>query len=344
MVTRRYTMPEMDRPFPKAVSQSKRYENLQKVVTTDDTLAIVITADPDAMASALALRRIFWRRARKTQIVRANTVERADNLALIHSLRVEMQDLASLDREQITKWALVDSQPHHNSGFDELAFDIIIDHHPAGPEYTAAHIDIRDSYGATSTIMTEYLRTGGIEPSSRLATALFLGIKNDTNDFLRSAISNDLNAFRYLHGYANLNVVKKIESSEMTRKTLRSLEEAIENLSIYKEVAFVHMGKVNNPDILVIMADFFLKLAEVSWCIVCGSFGRNLVIIMRYVGFRQDAGKTAEKLFGKWGTAGGHKGAARAEVPLVRVRELHPRATQPERRFVLSRIHREWKS
>jgi hypothetical protein len=139
-----------------------------------------------------------------------------------------------------------------------------------------------------------------------------------------------------------LNVVKKIESSEMTRKTPRSLEEAIENLSIYKEVAFVHMGKVNNPDILVIMADLFLKLAEVSWCVVSGSFGRNPVIIMQYVGFRQDAGKTAEKLFGKWGTAGGHKGAARAEVPLVKVRELHPRATQPERRFVLSRIHREW--
>jgi len=333
---------KMDRPFSRSVSQAKRNERLMEAVTTEDTLAIVITADPDAIASALALRRIFWRLVRKTYIVSANIVDRADNLALIRTLRVDLTDPNAIDRREVTKWAVVDSQPHHIRALSDISFDIIIDHHPPGPDLRGVHVDIREDYGATSTIMTEYLRTAEIEPSSRLATALFLGIKNDTNDFVRSAISNDINAFRYLYDFANLNVVKKVESSEMTRKSLNYFRDAMDNLLIHKQVVYVHMGKVGNPDILVMVADFLLKLAEVSWSIVSGNYGHNLVIIMRNVGFRRHAGKTANKLFGEWGSAGGHRSAARAEVPLATARKLHSRAACPEKSFVLSRIRREW--
>ena len=311
-------------------------------MTGDDTLAIVITADPDSIASALALRRIFWRRTRQTHIVQRNIVARPDNLVLLDTLRIRMKALDSLDRTEITKWAIVDSQAHHNPDLAEISFDIIIDHHAPDPELKGAHIDIREEYGAASTIMTEYLRAARIEPSGRLATALFLGIKNDTNDFARPAISSDLDAFRYLYDFANLNVVKKIESSVMTAKTLQDVRVAIDNLSIYGEVAHVHMGEVKSPDTLVIIADFFLSLAEASWSLASGIFGDDLVIIMRTVSFRGHAGKTADRLFGEWGSAGGRASAARAEIPLSTVRDLHPRSKQPEKHFVSSRIRKEW--
>ena len=38
--------------------------------------------------------------------------------------------------------------------------------------------------------------------------------------------------------------------------------------------------------------------------------------IIRNVGFRLDAGRVAKRLFGKLGSAGGHKSAARAEIPI----------------------------
>jgi nanoRNase/pAp phosphatase (c-di-AMP/oligoRNAs hydrolase) len=336
------TKQQMARPFAKSVSQVERNKKLMKTISSDDTLAIVITADPDAIASALALSRMFWRKTRKTYLACSNTVVRADNIALIRTLKVDLTDLNSLARNEVTKWAIVDSQPHHNRDFEKICFDVIIDHHLPASKVSGAHVDIREEYGATSTIMTEYLRTAGIEPSSRLATALFLGIKNDTNDFVRPAIGKDLNAFRYLHDYANINVVKRFESSEMTRKTLKRFREAMDNLSIHKQVAHIHMGRVNNPDILVIIADFFLKLAEVTWTVVSGNYGHKLIIIMRNLGFRRHAGRTAEKLFGQWGSAGGHKSAARAEVSLAKARKLHSRAAEPEKRFVLSRIEKEW--
>jgi nanoRNase/pAp phosphatase (c-di-AMP/oligoRNAs hydrolase) len=186
-------------------------------------------------------------------------------------------------------------------------------------------------------MMTEYLRAAKIKPSPRLATALFYGIKTDTDNFVRASIPNDINAFRYLYPYTNIHIVKMIESSEMTRKTLTSFRAALENLVFFKDKAWIHMGKVNDPDILVILADFFLKLVESTWCIVSGIYGQRLIVIFRNAGFRLDAGKVAEKLFGQWGPAGGHKSAARAEIPV----EAIPAASQGEaelREFVLNRI------
>ncbi|MBW1803382.1 MAG: DHH family phosphoesterase, partial [Deltaproteobacteria bacterium] len=125
-----------------------------------------------------------------------------------------------------------------------------------------------------------------------------------------------------LYPFTNINVIKKIESSEITRKTLAGFQRAMDNLSFFKDRAYIYMGRVDNPDILVIIADFFLKMAEATWSIVSGVYGNKLVIIFRNVGFRLDAGKTASKLFGELGSAGGHRSAARAEVPLDALRAV----------------------
>lgn len=57
-------------------------------------------------------------------------------------------------------------------------------------------------------------------------------------------------------------------------------------------------------------------MAEATCCMVSGIYGKKLIIIMRSAGLRLDAGKVAKRLFGKAGSAGGHKSAARAEIPI----------------------------
>jgi nanoRNase/pAp phosphatase (c-di-AMP/oligoRNAs hydrolase) len=180
-------------------------------------------------------------------------------------------------------------------------------------------VDIREDYGANASIMAEYLRAARVKPSPRLATALFYGIKTDTDNFVRQTTAHDINAFRYLYQFVNMHIVKKIEFSEITRETLASFRLAMENLVFVRDIALIHMGKVNDPDILVIIADFFLRLGEASWCIVSGVHAHRLIIIFRNVGFRRDAGKLAQKLFGEWGSAGGHRSAARAEIPVAKL-------------------------
>jgi nanoRNase/pAp phosphatase (c-di-AMP/oligoRNAs hydrolase) len=201
----------MDHPLPKSMSMVEKCKRLQEVVSPEDTLGILIDADPDAMASAMALKRFFWRKVRKTSIYHLNPIKRADNLAFIRLVKVAQKNARHIKASKITKWAIVDSQPDHHEVFMKYPIDIIIDHHPVGKVHNALFVDIREDYGATSTILTEYLRAAKIRPAPRLATALFYGIKTDTDNFVRSSQPHDINAFKYLYKYANLNIIKKIE-------------------------------------------------------------------------------------------------------------------------------------
>lgn len=307
----------MDHPFPKSVTSAEKCKRLMELLSPDETWGIVMNADPDAIASALALKRLFWRKVRKVTIFHINPIERADNLALIRLLKIKMQRIRSMKGRKIRRWAIVDSQPHHHERFMNHPFDIIIDHHPIGPPVEAAFIDIKEEYGANATILTEYLRASKTIPSTRLATALFYGIKTDTDNFVRESSPNDMNAFRYLYPLANMNTIKKIESSEMSRETLKHFRFAMKQVVFIEDIAYINMEEVAHPDVLVIIADFFMKLAEAEWSVAAGIYEDRLIVILRNAGFRGDAGKTAQRLFGGWGgSAGGHKTAARAEIPL----------------------------
>ena len=327
----------MEHPFPKSTSSTEKCKRLFELVSPEDTVAIVINADPDAIASALALKRLFWRKAKKVFIYHINIIKRADNLALIRLLKIELQSIRKLRSSEISKWAIVDSQPQHSEEFSRFQFDIIIDHHPLVPGITGRFVDVKEDYGANATILTEYLRAVKIKPSPRLATALFYGIKTDTDNFARPSAPPDINAFRYLYQFANTSIIKKIESSEMTRNTLKSFKTALENLTFMKDKALIHLGKVNDPDVLVVTADFFLKLVEASWCIVSGVYGQKLIVIFRNAGFRLDAGKMAQRMFGRWGSAGGHKSMARAEVPISEI-PPSPHEDPEFKQFVMARI------
>lgn len=83
---------------------------------------------------------------------------------------------------------------------------------------------------------------------------------------------------------------------------------------------FAYLGNVPNPDVLVLIADFFMRLNTVSWTVVSGRYDRKLVIVFRNDGIRKNAGKLAQDSFGHFGSAGGHKSMARAEIPLSEIR------------------------
>lgn len=309
----------MQQPLGKTIPSAERYRRLMDVVDAKDVLAVIINADPDAMASALALRRLFWHKTRKIHIYSINRIDRPDNLAFSVLLHFRYDHIHLVKKDRITKWALLDSQPSHHEIFGNYPFDIIIDHHPVSPNLTSNFIDIRETYGANSSIMTEYIKAANIKPSPRLATALFYGIKSDTNNFVRPTVTSDIIAFRYLYDFTNMNIINKLESSEMTRKMLPSLKRAIEKLILIDDMAVIPMGNIDHPDTLVVLADFFLKLAEASMCIVSGVFEGSLIIIFRNAGFRKNVGKLAGKMFGNMGSAGGHRNAARAEIPIENI-------------------------
>jgi nanoRNase/pAp phosphatase (c-di-AMP/oligoRNAs hydrolase) len=297
----------------------EQVEQLLALFNKEDNWLIAINADPDALGSALALRRIMARKVGDIAIAQINEIKRPDNLSMIRYLRIPTQKLIPNLAAQYDKFALVDSQPHHNPEFSQLKFSVVIDHHPVTKEnpVEADFVDIRPKYGAVCTMMTEYLYNMNIRPAKLLATALMYGIRCDTRTFEREFIDADMSAFKYLNKFADPKLLNRISRSEFHLDWMRYFSRAFYNLRRIGHGLFAHCGKVENPDILVIVADFFTRVHNVPWVVVSGTADDKLVVILRGDGMRRDMGKMAQTLMNGLGSAGGHKQAARAEVELA---------------------------
>ena len=286
----------------------------------NDHVLIVINADPDAIASAMAVSRLLWRKVLNVTISNINTINRPDNLAMLRLLGVTLVPFEEIKLDQFSRVVIVDSQPDHNEQMAELNPDVIIDHHPDSG-VKAPFLDIRPHYGSVSTIMTEYLRAAKIKPSAKLATGLYHGIKTDTNDFKGQTQIEDVRAFQYLFRYANIHLARKIEKADLRFDLLKYFKIALQNMRRRKGKVYIHLGNVVNPDICVLIADFFMRVNTVTWSIVSGICEKKLTIIFRNDGIRKNAGKVAREGFGKLGNAGGHKNMARAEIALNDLKE-----------------------
>ena len=139
------------------------------------------------------------------------------------------------------------------------AVHLVIDHHPEQYNYTSHLKDIRQSYGATSTILLEYLLCTGSSIGTRLATAMLYGIKSDTFALSREVNEWDVQAFSYLYPLANQNLMRRIERPELPPAALDALSVALKNRRVIDKVAFVNLGRVERDDLIPQMADFSLS-------------------------------------------------------------------------------------
>jgi nanoRNase/pAp phosphatase (c-di-AMP/oligoRNAs hydrolase) len=269
-----------------------------------------------ALASALVVKRLLRYRVKSVTVAYPNEIRRLSNIAMVDLLKIQGERLQNCKPDDYSKRVILDSQPTHLPIFEDLEFDAVIDHHPATKGWEAPYVDIRKDYGATASMMVEYLRAAEMKPSVAMATALFYAIKVDTQNFEKRTISADAISFRYLYNIANHNLVRKIELSELRKSELNYFKTAFNEYKISKKRLYIHMGRVRSPDILVIIADFFNRVSEISWVLVSGIHGERLVVIFRSDGYKKNAGKLAADIFSKIGSAGGHREAARAEVPL----------------------------
>jgi nanoRNase/pAp phosphatase (c-di-AMP/oligoRNAs hydrolase) len=313
-------------------------QKIYQLFTHEDRLAILIDPDPDSIASALALKRLLWRRLTSCVMTSIRPITRPQNQRMVQLLGIALTPLQGLNIDDFNRKALVDSQPSHNDLMGGYRYDLIIDHHPQVPETKAKLVDIRPEYGATSTIMTEYLREARIKPSLKLATALYYGIKTDTANFERPAIEADVRAFHYLFGFTRRPLVCRLEFAEFNIPMLGYFQQALNRFRIRHTRLYAFLGPVTAPDILVILADFFMRAGEVTWTIVGGIYQDKLVVIFRNDGLKKNAGRLASRAFGKLGSAGGHAASARAEVPIDHT-QISPIARWQEwQDFIIHRV------
>jgi nanoRNase/pAp phosphatase (c-di-AMP/oligoRNAs hydrolase) len=316
---------------------SSQLSRIQSLLDKEESWAILINADPDALASALALQRLMRSRVKRVVLARINDITRPDNLAMIRYLRIPVVRWRSAMRSKFQRFAIVDSQPHHDPAFGEVEFSIVIDHHPL-PESPAqfSFQDIRPDYGSVSTMMTEYLYTAGIRPGRLLATALQYGIRTDTGTFGRNSTEVDLRAYHYLSRFGDSVLMTRILRSEYLPEWLPYFSRAFETLRSCGRGSFAWLGKIESSDILVVIADFFLKVHGLRWVAVCGVSAGRLIAVFRGGIGKMDMGAVASDIFFGLGSGGGHTHMARAEMLLADV----PATVSGVEDFVFHRLYR----
>lgn len=271
--------------------------------------------DPDGLASALALRTLLGRNRQTAVIGSFGPVTRPENIAMIEHLDIQVQQLGAEDLAGFERVALLDVQPFHSPNIP-TEIDLVIDHHPRRTGYSATIKDVRPRYGATSTMMTEYLLASGIGISQRIATALLYGIKTDTQLLGRDTSPMDVAAFSALYPIANHGLLRRIDRPQLPRRDLDALSKAFRSARFEQDVLLTHLGPLSREDVIPHVADFCMEVEGVEWAVVSGVFDGQLILSVRAYGLGKNAGEVVKAAFEEYGSAGGHRASAKAVIPL----------------------------
>ena len=294
-----------------------RLEQLRKVVGSAERVALLLQddPDPDGIASAIALRTVLGRNRATTPLFAFGETTRTENQAMLRLLDVSIERADSETLRAFPCVALLDVQPAY-FGTRVLHAHIVIDHHPRVAPIDAEYCDLRSQYGATSTILTEYLEASAADVSQRLATALLYGIKSDTLMLNRETGPADLRAFMSLYPLTNYNTLRRIERPEFPLSFAEFLARVLPRIRKQLGLLTLHVGTLDREDAIPQLADFCLQFEGAEWVVVSGKWQGALVMSVRNPGYVRSAGDVVRKLFGSLGRAGGHRSMAKAIVPL----------------------------
>jgi len=301
-----------------------RVQQYQRYFSDADRVLIMLhnDPDPDAMASGLALRNVL-RRTKTTAIIGAiQGVTRPENQRMVNLLDIHVEAITAASLKEYDRIAMVDVQPHYFGGLIDRV-DLVIDHHPEQPGYTAVFKDIRADYGSTSTILTEHLRAVDVNISERTATAMLYAIKSDTLFFNRSTNRVDLEAFSYLYPLSDAALIRKMEGAEITLERLDFVLKAFKGGTLSEQVFSAFLGALPREDFIPYVADFYLQLEDVKWTVIGGIVNDSLVVSVRNLGYMKNAGEFVRRFFADIGSAGGHRAMAKAVVPMRAFREKY---------------------
>lgn len=298
---------------------------------TDGQLCVFMhdNPDPDALASAVALQRIAASRDVDASAYYYGAITHQSNRAFVNLLDLPVEELDP-DEEvpDCDAIALVDhSLPSVNDSLPSgLTPDLIFDHHtPSGP-VEGRYVDLRESVGATSSIMVEYLRQLEIEIDETLATALLNGIRTDTKDFARKVSAEDFAAAGFLWERADHEALERIENPSLSRDTLGTIGEAIAAREVRGPALSSCVGEIGTPDALAQAAELLLQMDGIDVLLVYGITKDTVHASARARPTRTgiDLAEIMRDAFAPIGTAGGHEEMAGAQIPIGMLGAIDP--------------------
>jgi nanoRNase/pAp phosphatase (c-di-AMP/oligoRNAs hydrolase) len=317
----------------------RRVVDLRSLIEPREKLGILLQPDPDpdGIACGYALRALLGRKSPTAPLISFGEIKRPENRAMVEALGIEVRTTSPDELDEFDGLALVDVQPTvfgENPPARVRSVDVVIDHHPERTGYDAVIKDIRPTYGATCTILTEYLRASELEIRPRLATALVYGIKSDTQLLGRETSRQDMSAFAYLHTFHSPALLRRIERPALPAEGLRALGRALSHTEGEDGIHLLVLGRVRE-DVIPQVADLGLQAEGAEWAVAAGTVGSNLVFSVRNRGYVRAAGDVVRAVVEGLGVGGGHRSMAKGIIPLKAFREVYGSATRQRVRKAL---------
>ncbi|MBL4770016.1 MAG: DHH family phosphoesterase [Planctomycetes bacterium] len=245
--------------------------------------------DPDALGACEGIRCLLTTGyGMQVTVATLGQIHRAENLAMVRHLELELEDFEGIDAKQYAGVLLVDTQPEfgHTVVPEDCELIALFDHHvpPNDPDQEprqVEHRDVRLNQGATCSIVYEYLREAKVPIDTKTAGALFCGIRYDTADLSRNSGDLDEEAYHATFHLANRELIAEINNPPLPRHYYVELAGALTIARQHGPLVLALMGKVDNPESVAEMADFFLRMKGCSWVLAGAAFGDDYILSLR---------------------------------------------------------------
>lgn len=294
---------------------------LRKIISGADRMLIVThdNPDPDALASAFAMAKLAEATAEvRCRIVCDGIVGRAENRALKRELRIKLSTARRINWKKWPLIALVDTQPGtgNNCLPPRRVPEIVIDHHPLRSRTRAGYIDVRPGVGACATMLAGYLEQAGVRVNDDLAAGLCYAIASETQDLAREANRQDMETYAALYMKADKKMLARVLHPSLKHSYYSILSRALLSAFTYGNIIGSHLGEIDHPDSVSLVADLLLRHERNTWCIVTGVWKNALYVSLRTANKSAHAGRTLRRLVASVGRAGGHGQGAGGRIPL----------------------------
>jgi nanoRNase/pAp phosphatase (c-di-AMP/oligoRNAs hydrolase) len=274
--------------------------------------------DPDSIASAVALRHLILIKTGQDAVLSyGGVIGRSENRKMVELLEISLVPICELNLSQFAVICMVDTQPDagNNSLPAGQSVQLVIDHHPPKKDLKDVYwVDVRENYGASATILYEYLNSQKVSINTKLATSLFYAIKSETQDLGREWSKADRDAYLKLLPASNNQILYDIIHPPVARDYFSAFHKAIENSRVFGEMLVFNLLKVENPDLVAELADFLLREQGVRYVFGMGYFNGTQILSMRSGNPEAKLGLVLQQVIAGIGTAGGHGMIAGGQV------------------------------
>ncbi len=251
-------------------------------------------------------------------------IGRRENLVMAKQLEIKSKSIDELDLDTFNAVCMVDTQPEtgNNSYPAGRRIDLVIDHHQIRTQTQACRwVDVRPEYGASASILFEYLQAQEVKIATKLATILFYAIKSETEDLGRDWSKSDRDAYMKLMPLCNNRILHEITRPKSSRIYFKYFETGLRNAKIYGNTLIFNLYLIDHPEIVAEIADFLMRVEGVEIVLGLGCCKEEGVLSLRTSQQETHAGVLMQTIIKGLGTGGGHSMTAGGQIrPLEAVR------------------------